>query len=39
MQKKKNGNIGIKILIVCGILAVLLIIGCVFFPNLIFGLL
>ena len=39
MQKKKNGNIGIKILIGCGVLAVLLIIGCVFFPNVIFGLL
>ena len=39
MQKKKNENIGIKILIGCGVLAVLLIIGCVFFPNVIFGLL
>lgn len=37
MAKKKNGNIGVKILVVCGILAVLVIIGCVFFPEIVFG--
>lgn len=37
MNKKKNSNVGIKILIGCGIIAVLLIIGCVFFPEVIFG--
>ena len=40
MAKKKEGNsnIGIKILMICGLIAVALIIGCVFFPDLIFGL-
>ena len=39
MAKKKEGNsnIGIKVLMVCGIIAVALIIACVFFPNVIFG--
>lgn len=39
MTKKKEGNsnIGIKILMICGIIAVALIIACVFFPDVIFG--
>ena len=37
MTKKKNGNIGIKILMGCGVIAVLVIIGCVFFPEIVFG--
>lgn len=40
MTKKKetNSNAGLVTLIVCGLLAVALIIGCVFFPDQIFGL-
>ena len=37
MAKQKKGDFGIKILMTCGIIAVLLIIACVFFPDLIFG--
>lgn len=36
-QKKGNQNTGITILMVCGVVAVLLIIGCVFFPDALFG--
>lgn len=39
MNKQKNSNAGATILIVCGIIAVVLIIACVFFPNEIFGIL
>lgn len=37
MVKQKEGNLGIKILMLCGIIAVALIIACVFFPDVIFG--
>lgn len=38
---KKNGvssNTGIIILMLCGVFAIALIIGCVFFPDELFGL-
>lgn len=38
MGTQKNGNTGMIILVVCGLLAVALIVGCVFFPKEIFGL-
>ena len=40
MAKKKEGNpnAGIKVLMVCEIIAVILIIACVFFPDVLFGL-
>ena len=37
MAKQKEGNFGIKVLMICGIIAVVLIIACVFFPDVIFG--
>lgn len=39
MSKKKgeNTNTGLVILMVCGLLAVAMIIACVFFPDTIFG--
>ena len=37
MVKQKEGNLGIKILMLCGIIAVALIIACVFFPDVVFG--
>lgn len=37
MPKKKKQNTGIATLMVCGIIAVLVIVGCVFFPDVIFG--
>ena len=39
MEEKKNkgGNTGILVLIVCGIITVALIVGCVFFPDQLFG--
>jgi len=37
MANKKEKNTGIKILMFCGILAVLVIVGCVFFPHILFG--
>lgn len=39
MTKKKgtNGNAGFITLMICGIIAVALIVGCVFFPDAIFG--
>lgn len=36
-KKEKNPNAGVITLIVCGLLAVALIVGCVFFPDVIFG--
>ena len=36
-KKEKNGNGGLITLIVCGIIAMALIIGCVFFPDELFG--
>lgn len=38
MKKEKNLHIGLITLIVCGLLTIALIVGCVFFPNEIFGL-
>lgn len=38
MKKEKNSHIGLITLIICGLLTVALIIGCVFFPDEIFGL-
>ena len=35
---KKEGNKGIVILAICGIIALGLMIGCIFFPEEIFGL-
>lgn len=35
--KNENSNSGAIILIVCGVLALLLIVACVFFPDVIFG--
>ena len=39
MTKKnsKKGDAGVAILIVCGIIALALIVGCVFFPDELFG--
>ena len=39
MAKKKEmtSNKGVAILMICGVIAVALIIGCVFFPNELFG--
>lgn len=41
MAKKSgdNSNTGLVILMVCGLIAVALIIACVFFPDTIFGML
>ena len=36
-KKNKNPNSGIITLIICGAVAFALIIGCVFFPDAIFG--
>lgn len=36
-EKKTNSNVGLIALLVCGLIAVALIIGCVFFPDEIFG--
>lgn len=40
MSKKQGQNsyTGLIILTICGIIALALIIGCVFFPDVIFGL-
>ena len=35
---KNNSNAGLIALLICGALAVALIVGCVFFPEEIFGL-
>ena len=37
-KKKDNSNFGIKVLLVCGIITIALIVACVFFPDVIFGL-
>ena len=37
-NKEKNSNAGLITLMICGVVAVGLIVGCVFFPNAIFGL-
>ena len=36
-NKEKNSNAGLITLMVCGVVAVALIVGCVFFPDVIFG--
>ena len=36
-QKAKNQNTGLTILLICGVIAVALIVGRVFFPDEIFG--
>ena len=36
-QKDISSNKGVMILMICGIIAVALIIACVFFPEVIFG--
>jgi len=36
-KKEISSNKGLMILMICGIIAVALIIACVFFPDLIFG--
>lgn len=38
-KNKGNSNTGATILIVCGIIAVILIVACIFFPEQLFGLL
>lgn len=38
MKKEKNSNVGLIILAICGVVAMALIIACVFFPEAIFGL-
>lgn len=38
-NKPQNGNdTGLKVLAICGIIAVVIIVACVFFPDVIFGL-
>ena len=37
-ETKKNGKSGIITLIICGIIAMGLIVACVFFPDELFGL-
>lgn len=36
-SKEKKMDTGLTIAIVCGIIAILLIVACVFFPDAIFG--
>ena len=36
-KKEKNSNTGLIALIVCGIITVAIIVGCIFFPDEIFG--
>jgi len=37
-NKPQNSNItGLKVLAICGIIAVVLIVACVFFPDQVFG--
>lgn len=38
MSNKPETNTGVKVLAICGIIAVVLIVACVFFPDVIFGL-
>lgn len=37
VEVEKSSNTGLILLIICGLLAVALIVGCVFFPDEIFG--
>ena len=37
-KKEKNPNAGLITLLICGVIAVGLIVGCVFFPEQLFGL-
>lgn len=37
-KNEKNSNIGVILLMICGLLAVALIVACVFFPDALFGL-
>ena len=37
-KKEKNSNTGLITLLVCGLIAVALIVGCVFYPEQTFGL-
>ena len=37
-KKEKNSNIGLITLVICGVIAIALIVGCVFFPDELFGL-
>ena len=37
-NKPQSGDTGVKILAICGIIAVVIIVACVFFPDVIFGL-
>ena len=37
-QKAKNPDAGLTILMVCGVIAIALIVGCVCFPEALFGL-
>lgn len=36
-EKNKNSNAGLICLLVCGVIAVGLIVACVFFPDEVFG--
>lgn len=36
-MKKQKSNKGIITLIVCGLIAVALMVGCIFFPDQLFG--
>lgn len=36
-KKEKNKNTGLITLIVCGLLALALMVGCIFFPEQLFG--
>jgi len=36
-NKKNNSNTGIIILIICAVITIALIVGCVFFPEQLFG--
>ena len=37
-EPKQESNKGLTILIICGILAIALMVGCIFFPEQLFGL-
>ena len=37
-ETKKEGNKGLFTLIICGLIAAALMVGCVFFPEQLFGL-
>lgn len=38
-QKKNDGSKGAIVLIICGCLALVLMVACIFFPEQVFGLL